>query len=326
MKDDLEARAEPQAEESPRCDDHGQGEAAAPMPAWARAAQAMPSRGGFVDVGGCAIHYLAWGDPALPPLLLVHGNAANAEWWRFIAPPLAADYHVIAPDLGGMGDSAHCGRYDRERYAEQVMAVADTLAPGLAPFVVGHSLGGYVAIMAACTHGDRMAGLVVLDSPPREPDGATQSPRIESRPDPKIYPDRASALRRFKVLPYQPVNCAFYLDHLAQHSIKPEGGGWRWKFDPAALTHPRRLDYVQDLLDMRCPAALMWGELSERYAPASRAFTRATFNGVLPLVEIANARHHIMLDEPLALVAALRTQLENWRLTRNSRVSRPRPA
>ena len=289
-------------------------ESVTPMPAWAEAALAMPSRSGFIDVDGCAIHYLAWGDGAMPPLMLIHGNAASAEWWRFVAPLLAANFHVIALDLGGMGDSAHCGRYERERYAQQVMTVADTLAPGLSPVVVGHSLGGYVAIMAGCAHGERMAGLVVLDSPSREPDGSTSATRVTSRPVPKIYPDRASALRRFKVLPDQPVNCAFYLDHIAQRSIKEEAGGWRWKFDPSALSHPRRLDFAQDLLDMPCPVALMWGELSERFDMPAREFTRATFGGVLPLVEIPNARHHLMLDEPLALVAALRAQLQNWRL------------
>jgi pimeloyl-ACP methyl ester carboxylesterase len=284
----------------------------AALPAWAAAAREMPSREGFIDHDGTAVHYIAWGDTDLPPLVLIHGNAASAEWWRFVAPLLARDHHVIAPDLGGMGDSAHCGRYERERYAEQVMRVADTLAPGQPPVIVGHSLGGYVAIMAGCAHGARMAGLVVLDSPPREPDGTEHAPRVWSSPVPKIFPDRASALARFKVLPVQEVNHPFYLEHIAELSIKPQDGGWRWKFDPAALVHPRRLEFVQDLLDMPCPVALMWGSLSERFDEDARAFVRRTFSGVIPLVEITNARHHIMLDEPLALVAALRTQLQNW--------------
>lgn len=283
------------------------------MPDWAQAAAAMASREGFIDVDGCAIHYIAWGDSANPPIVLIHGNAASAEWWRFIAPLLAADYHVLAPDLGGMGDSAHCGRYERERYAEQAMAVADALAPGQRPTIIGHSLGGYVAIMAGCAHGKRLAGLIVLDSPACEPEGVGFKSHVQSSPVPKIYPDRESALARFKVLPEQDVNCAFYLRYIAQHSIKQEAGGWRWKFDPAALVHPRRLDYVQDLLAMPCPVALMWGALSGRFDDFARNFSRATFTGLLPMVEIANARHHIMLDEPLALAAALKTQLANWR-------------
>lgn len=284
------------------------------MPAWAQAALAVPNRQGFIDVDGCAVNYLAWGDETLPPLALIHGNAASAEWWRFVAPLLAAEYHVIAPDLGGMGDSAHCGRYERERYAEQVMAVCDKLAPGLPPFIAGHSLGGYVGIMAGCAYSSCMAGLIVLDSPAREPEGTVFAPRVSSSPVPKIYPDRASALQRFMVLPPQDVNCAFYLDHIADHSIKQASGGWRWKFDPAALSHQRRIGFVQDLLNMYCPVSLMWGELSVRFDDYSRKMTRELFTGVFPLVEIPNARHHLMLDEPIALVAALRTQLAAWRL------------
>lgn len=290
------------------------GEPGPALPVWAEAALAMPNRSGCIEVDGSGIHYLAWGDTGLPPLVLVHGNAASAEWWRFIAPLMASQYHVIAPDLGGMGDSTHCGRYERERYAEQVMAVACALAPGRAPVIVGHSLGGYVAIMAGCAHGESMAGLIVLDSPPRDREGSTFAARVKSNPEPKIYPDRHTALQRFRLVPHQSVNCVFYMDHIAKHSIKEESGGWRWKFDPAALSQPRRLDFIQDLRDMRCPSALMWGELSERFDMACRKDTRAALGVVLPLVEIANARHHIMLDEPLALVAALRTQLAGWSL------------
>ncbi|MET4577244.1 alpha/beta fold hydrolase [Ottowia thiooxydans] len=291
------------------------------MPEWARAARAMPSREGFIDVEGCAIHYIAWGDQARPPIVLIHGNAANAEWWRFIAPLLAADHHVIATDLPGMGDSAHSGLYDRERCARQIMAVADALAPRQKPLVVGHSLGGFVSIMVAKAYGDRMAGLIVLDSPPYEPKDSGPSPFVRSNPVPKIYPTRESALARYKVLPEQEVSCGFYLQHIAEHSIKPEAGGWRWKFDPPALSQPRPRDFVQDLLTMQCPVALMWGALSSRLDDRMRQFCYETFGGVLPVVEIPNARHHIMLDEPLALVAALRTQIANWKARGGSRAS-----
>lgn len=287
------------------------------IPRWAQAALDAPSREGFVDAHGGAIHYIAWGDTTKPPLVLIHGNSASAEWWRFIAPLLAVDYHVIAPDLAGMGDSEHTGRYDRELYAHQVMAVADALSPEQQPVIIGHSLGGFVGIMAGCTYGERLAGLIVVDSPPHNSGiSGTASPFVRANPVPRIYPDRASALARFRVLPEQDVNCDFYLRHIAEHSIKQESGGWRWKFDPAALAQSRRAGFDQDLLTMRCPVALMWGALSARVDEAERKRCLATFTGKFPMVEIPNARHHIMLDEPLALVTALRTQLANWQLRR----------
>ena len=78
------------------------------LPAWAQAALTSPSQEGFMEVQGAKIHYITWGSSSKPPLVLVHGNAASAEWWRFIAPLLADDHYVIAPDLAGMGDST-CG-------------------------------------------------------------------------------------------------------------------------------------------------------------------------------------------------------------------------
>ncbi len=195
------------------------------FPHWAQTALAESSWEGFIDVDGAWIHYITWGDVTKPPLVLIHGNAACGEWWRFIAPFLAEDYYVIAPDLAGMGDSSHTGRYERERYAQQVVTVAQTLAPGRKPLLVGHSLGGMVAILAGNAYGEQLAGIIVVDWPPQEPELKDPSPFDLANPQPRIYPDRDSALARFKVVPKQDVNCAFYLQHIAQHSIKAEDGG-----------------------------------------------------------------------------------------------------
>lgn len=287
------------------------------FPEWAQTALAMPNESRYVDVDGCRVHYLSWGDPGLPPLMLVHGNAAHAEWWRFIAPLLADQYYVLAIDLGGMGDSSHCGRYERERYAEQVMAVLGSAAPGRPAFIVGHSMGGFVSIMAGAAHGDRLAGIIVIDSP-IEPPGKHSPPySVQVKTPGDIYADRAEALRRFRLVPQQRVGCQFYLNHIAFHSIVETTGGWRWKFDPAAVGYPRPTEFTQALLDMRCNVALFVGEHSERVDGETRAYMRSRFGKLMPVIELANCRHHVMLDEPLALVAALRTQLANWSLEDN---------
>lgn len=285
-----------------------------PIPEWARAALEMPSGSQYIDVDGCRVHYLVWGDPDLPPLMLVHGNAAHAEWWRFIAPLLANQYHVLAIDLGGMGDSSHCGRYERERYAEQVMAVLDAASPGRPPFIVGHSMGGFVTIMAGAAHGDRIAGIIVVDSPIEAPDRHSPPYAVQVKTPGDIYANRAEALRRFRLVPQQQVGCQFYLDHIAYHSVVETAGGWRWKFDPAAVGHPRPTEFTEALLHMRCNAALFIGEQSERVDDEARAYMRRSFGGCIPIIELANCRHHVMLDEPLALAAAIRTQLSNWSL------------
>jgi pimeloyl-ACP methyl ester carboxylesterase len=74
-------------------------------PQWFTEAVSTPFEVRTLTVTGCPINYLAWGSPDKPPLVLVHGGAAHAMWWSFLAPQLAQHYYVIAPDLSGHGDS-----------------------------------------------------------------------------------------------------------------------------------------------------------------------------------------------------------------------------
>src|SRR5581483_9274530 len=137
----------------------------------------------FVTVEGARIHYLRWGDPTRPGILLVHGNAAHAQWWSFIAPFLARDYHVAAMDLSGMGDSAWrpfhgeeghgaAGGYSMDLFAREQLAVcedAGMFAPAEPPVIVGHSFGGFVTMLTGGLYGERLKGVVIVDSPVNPP-------------------------------------------------------------------------------------------------------------------------------------------------------------
>ena len=59
----------------------------------------------FVDANGLRFHYLEWGDPSNPTVLMLHGVSQQAHSWDFISLPLSPDYHVIALDQRGHGDS-----------------------------------------------------------------------------------------------------------------------------------------------------------------------------------------------------------------------------
>ena len=74
-------------------------------PQWLVDALQVPREEGWVNSDGCDVHFFRWGDPANPPLLLMHGFLAHARCMAFIAPFLAEQYHVVAYDLSGMGDS-----------------------------------------------------------------------------------------------------------------------------------------------------------------------------------------------------------------------------
>ena len=118
-----------------------------------------------VEVNGVQLHYDAYGDPAAPPVVLLHGTPANASRWAGIATALADGYRVLAPDQRGHGRSGHSAGYSFEAYRDDVRAFADAL--GLDRFaLVGHSMGGTVACLFAERHPDRLTALVLVDSPP----------------------------------------------------------------------------------------------------------------------------------------------------------------
>src|SRR6187455_3099191 len=61
----------------------------------------------FVTVSGLRLHYLDWGNPSAPPLILLHGGRDHCRNWDWVAQDLRRDFHILAPDLRGHGDSAY---------------------------------------------------------------------------------------------------------------------------------------------------------------------------------------------------------------------------
>ena len=86
----------------------------ADAPDWFWEAIDQTPEDGYVSAGEVELHYLQWGQAEAPGLMLVHGHNAHAHWWDFIAPSFASHYHVVAPDLSGMGDSDHRDEYSAE--------------------------------------------------------------------------------------------------------------------------------------------------------------------------------------------------------------------
>jgi pimeloyl-ACP methyl ester carboxylesterase len=305
----------------------GLGGSPPPAPQWFENALAQKPESRFVPVGGARIHYLRWGDVSKPGLLLVHGNAAHAWWWSFIAPFLAQDYHVAAMDLSGMGDSfwrTGPAGYSMAMFAEEAMAVlkdAGMLDAPKPPILVAHSFGGFVAMKTAAGYGERLSGIVIIDSPVHPPvrggSGQNGGP-VDHKPHPhKRYPSIASALARFRLMPPQPCENLFLLDWVARKSLTEATGpdgvpGFTWKFDPAIWRHFIVGDTAELLKMTRCRVAVFRGAHSALMPPKISAYIFDLLDRAAPVVEIPEARHHVMLDQPLALVAALRALLADW--------------
>jgi pimeloyl-ACP methyl ester carboxylesterase len=121
--------------------------------------------GGTLAVGDVTIAYEVTGSPADPALLLLHGITDSLHTYDAVAPTLAADgYRVFAIDHRGHGRSSPASSYDLHDYAADAVAVIYELI-GEAPVIVGHSLGGLVALYIAARYPDRCRG-VVLEDPP----------------------------------------------------------------------------------------------------------------------------------------------------------------
>ena len=266
-----------------------------------------------ITIANTPIHYLRWGDRTLPGLLLIHGGAAHAEWWSFLAPLLTAHYDVIALDLSGHGESGRRDAYPRRLWADEVRdVIAHAGFPG-PPVLVGHSMGGIVSIVAASVYGNELAGAVIVDSPVRRPDPESEERRGDhSGSGRKVYATLEEAIGRFRLIPAQPCENAYIIDHIARTSLRQVEGGWAWKFDPKIFLRASNDKMSDYLATARCRVAMFRGEHSAVVPPDISEYMYELLHRRAPLVEIPDAHHHLILDQPLAFIAALRALLADW--------------
>ena len=121
----------------------------------------------FIDVNGLRLHYLDYGSPAKPPLVCIHGLSGNAHNFDYLAPHLAPDWHVMALDVRGRGDSAWGppGDYNQQVYASDLKGMLDALGVARVT-LIGTSMGGVVSMMFAGGYPDRVERLVLNDVGP----------------------------------------------------------------------------------------------------------------------------------------------------------------
>jgi esterase len=121
----------------------------------------------FITVNGLRLHYLDWGSPEKPPFIMLHGISRVAHQFDHLAPWFQADYHVIALDMRGHGDSAWSpeGAYLVEDYVRDLEAIVDQLNLR-AITLLGNSTGGRVVQVYAGLHPDRVARLISEDVGP----------------------------------------------------------------------------------------------------------------------------------------------------------------
>ena len=282
---------------------------ASDAPEWFVEALAVEVETAVVEVEGAPIHYRAWGKPGPGGIVLVHGGAAHSRWWDHIAPFLAGDRRVVALDLSGHGDSGRRPEYTLALWAQEVLAVAAAGGAGPEPVVIGHSMGGMVSLTTARLHGAQLAGAVAVDTPFWEQQPEEHAAAAGRAFGPlRVYPTREDAIARFRVVPLQPEMIPAVTTHIALHSIREYEGGWAWKFDPSIFSGNGR-HLVLELPE--CRVAIFRAE--HGLVPADMGDTiHERLGRIVPVVEIPFAAHHVMIDQPLALITGLRTLLADW--------------
>jgi pimeloyl-ACP methyl ester carboxylesterase len=290
-------------------------------PGWFVEALGVSPSVGHVLVDGCTINVLTWGEPGRPLLVLVHGGAAHARWWSFLAPLLARDRRVVALDLSGHGDSGWRDAYRVEQWSDEVRAVTEVAqaeatraggprsATSRRPIVLGHSLGAQVSCVVAARHGDHYAGAVLADFGIRRPGEQSRSGRHFQNQ--RVYPTYDEAVKRFKLVPRQACDNPWALRHIAESSVRRTDRGWAWKFDWRVFTRTSDRLTSEYLGDIRIPTAFLHGQESRVVTIEVAQRVSAAFGRPAPVVWVPEARHHLMLDQPLAFVAATRALLSH---------------
>jgi len=285
-------------------------------PGWFQNAVDQTPEDHTVSVNGIDVHYLRWGPRNVPGLIFVHGGAAHAHWWSHIAPMFLGTrdqaVSVAALDLSGHGDSGRRDEYSLEGWVDEVIAVIADAGFSSPPIVVGHSMGGFVAVATAATACDAVGGVVVIDSPIIDVDPEVRAARggKDFSPKQRVYESLEAALGRFRTVPAQEHYLPFVMDMIAQKSLKKIDGGFTWKFDPRVFGDNRRAS-VEFLPNIQCRVALLRAEHG-LVTPEIGEYMYDKLGRVAPVIVLPEAGHHPMLDVPLILVTALRSLLADW--------------
>jgi pimeloyl-ACP methyl ester carboxylesterase len=254
------------------------------------------------------LHYLEWNPTATRTLLLLHGNCANASWWRPLAQSLSgANLRLLALDLRGHGDSewVRPPDYSPANYADDLARLIPA-ARAEGAIAVGHSMGGIAVLAFALRYHQLVRAVAAIDV------AITSGPRRRHylrrlRSIPTVsYPDLATAKARFRLMPDEGAIAPELIAEVAEHSVQRTiEGRYTMKFDRESFFGSDGLDVAATITQVRIPLLLVRAEHS-RIMAAEAASNASRTNPLVELVTIPNAHHHVPLEAPEPLARVIR--------------------
>src|SRR5690242_12594795 len=236
----------------------------------------------FVTVNGLRLHYLDWGSPDKQPFIMLHGIGRVAHSFDHIAPRFSKDYHVIAIDMRGHGDSAWSpeGAYLVQDYANDLTAFVEQL--NLRNVVLlGNSTGGRVVQVYAGTHPERVAKLVVEDVGPERTNEIASgfARRVQQEENGWASEDElvASLMRGGGT-----VSEELQRNYAHFGSKRREDGRIVWKRDPNLVQGFVPTELWAQVLKIKCPTIYILGGASTIVPPETQQKLRDN----LPAVQI----------------------------------------
>jgi len=263
---------------------------------------AEPTAEDTLRVDGCDIAWARWGDPSATPIVLIHGAGAQMGWWDGVIAELVPELTVVAVDLSGHGDSDWRDQYSGEKWASEVSRVADSVGGG-APILVGHSLGGRVAIVTAAQYPALVRELVLVDSPG---DVSRVAPRTIVQPT-RRHASLDAAIDAFQLQPPEIIRNQELLHRVAAHSYRKVDGSWQLKADRHVF---RRVDHdtvARNLAATTVRITEIWGESSPVVTEQVLKFLTDTHPGRTDFVAVRGG-HHLLFDHGRAIASVVRAR------------------
>jgi pimeloyl-ACP methyl ester carboxylesterase len=258
----------------------------------------------FVNANGLNFHYLEWGNPYNPPMLLLHGFAQTCHSWDFVSLSFADKFRVIALDQRGHGDSdwAPDGDYSPETQQKDIKAVVDAI--GLNDFVLmGLSMGGRNSFTYAANNPGKIKALVIVDAGPENRRAGSDSIRNFVQQE-----DELDSVDEFveRVRKFNPRRPAEQIRGSIMHNLKQlPNGKWTWKYDKLLRSPNRRMANDPEMTkrlwgyleSVQCPTLVVRGGNSDVMAlETADEMHRRMVNGRLATVE--GAGHLVTGDSP----------------------------